>query len=122
VERAVASSTVARGHYALDPDPFGAPFVPNEDPHAPVSAMAGVTVFRGGAFLKSAGPRGTPVIHPQDAVGLHYHSDAVRLTGCCEPSGMYGRNLVCGCGRPVATLVADCLRNRSPHRHRRCRA
>jgi hypothetical protein len=38
IEREIASATVRVGHYAVDGEPFGAPFVPNDDPRAPVPA------------------------------------------------------------------------------------
>ncbi|MER5642859.1 hypothetical protein ABT095_38755 [Kitasatospora sp. NPDC002227] len=90
--------TMARGTYAVDPDPFGAPYVAPTNP-AP-DAPANVRV--------PGGPIGTFVLHPEDATGLLPHPDRVRSTGCCGPDGMSGHNRVCSCGTEVATLVADC--------------
>jgi hypothetical protein len=116
-EGEIASATVPVGHYAIDPVPFGAPFVPNDDPRASVPAMANMSLARDGVFLKSAGPRDTLVLHPEDAAGLRDHPGGGRFIGCCGPSGMYGMNQVCGCGAEVATLVADCLMQYELHIH-----
>jgi hypothetical protein len=47
IEREIASATVRVGHYALDPEPFGALLVPNDDPRAPVPAMANMSRWPG---------------------------------------------------------------------------
>ncbi|MDH6129957.1 hypothetical protein [Kitasatospora sp. GP82] len=115
VDREIAPPTVPRGFYAIDPEPFGAPFVPNDDPQEPVAAMAGMTVHRDGAVLKSAGPKDTVVLHLDDAIGLHHHTERQQWIGCCGPNGMHGPNQVCACGNPVGTLVADCLMQNELH-------
>ncbi|MGK4579578.1 hypothetical protein [Kitasatospora sp. HPMI-4] len=90
--------TMARGTYAVDPEPFGAPYVV---PSAPApDAPANIRV--------PGGPCGTFVLHPEDTTGLLPHPDPRRHVGCCGPDGMSGGNRVCPCGAEVATLVADC--------------
>lgn len=115
MEQQIAPSTVPRGCYAVDPEPFGAPFVPNDDLQEAVAAMANMTVVRDGAFLKSAGPRDTVALHPDDAVALHDSPEREPWIGCCGPSAMYGPNQLCACGNPVGTLVADCLMQNELH-------
>ncbi|MBP2479184.1 hypothetical protein JOF53_008056 [Crossiella equi] len=74
-------STVPRGHYAVEPEPWGAPLVPFEGEGDPGPAHArGPVVIRDNGTLVSAGP-----------------------------DGLYGRNQACACGWLVATLVGDCM-------------
>jgi hypothetical protein len=106
--RGPGPSTVPRGHFAVDPEPFGAPLVPAPDDECP-AALPGLCVVIDDSFVMSAGPRDTVVIHPDDAVSLENHPDGSRVGGCC---GLFPRegqpNLVCACGAEVATLMADC--------------
>ncbi|MEV5764237.1 hypothetical protein AB0L34_06660 [Micromonospora sp. NPDC052213] len=106
-------STMPRGFFAIDPEPFGVPFVPAADQDPPVydlpKAMpGGSTLEIDGVFFVSAGPRNTIVIHPDDAPSLQLHPDFTRRTGCCGLDGERGPNRVCRCGAEVATLMADC--------------
>ncbi|MEY9994541.1 hypothetical protein ABIE67_006573 [Streptomyces sp. V4I8] len=103
-------ASVPRGTYVVDPHPFGAPYVPYEGPEDEYDG-----VVPGGGWksderglLVSAGPRGTYVLHPLDALGLAPHSDVTRLIGCCGPDGTRGVNRVCACGAEVAIVAADC--------------
>ncbi|WP_203691886.1 hypothetical protein [Catellatospora coxensis] len=79
--------------FAVDPDPYGPPFVP----HA-----------TNDHWLISAGPSCTVLINPDDLLVRRAHPDVLRRVGCCGPSGIDGPNLVCGCGAEIATEVADC--------------
>lgn len=91
--------TVPRGSYAIDPDPFGAPYVVPEQP-LPPPAPANCRV--------PGGPQGTLVLHPDDGLDLRPHPEHRRSVGCCGSSGVDGRNLVCRCGGEIGTLVGDC--------------
>ncbi|MFJ8539750.1 hypothetical protein [Streptomyces sp. NPDC093591] len=89
-------------------DPWPGP--PSDGPmgeYAGVSPGGGRKADARGPLL-SAGPRGTYVLHPLDAVGLAPHTDGTRLVGCCGPDGTRGVNHVCGCGTEVAIVAADC--------------
>ncbi|HZF87978.1 hypothetical protein [Streptomyces sp.] len=106
-----APSTVARGTYAVDPEPSGAPFVPHPDPEWCGNAIPGVCVSDpdGPGCLMSAGPRDTLVVHPDDCLGFLGHNPAVSEVACCGTAGREGPNQVCGgCGTPVATLFSEC--------------
>ncbi len=106
----LAPSTVPRGHYAIEPEPWGAPFIQQQDQDNPVQCQP-----RGGfrsdldGFLVSAGTRNTVVIHPDDAPLLQPLPGHANSVGCCGPDGTYGRNRACPCGTAVATLAADCM-------------
>lgn len=97
----------ASGVFAIDPEPWGAPFVVLDDPE-----VVGASQSRCGAwfteegFMQSAGPSDTALLHPDDVANLK----PIRETsdGCCGPIGWSGLNGACGCGAPVATLAADC--------------
>ncbi|MDH6710167.1 hypothetical protein P3T27_006916 [Kitasatospora sp. MAA19] len=90
--------TMARGAYAIDPEPFGAPYV---GPSAPApDAPANIRV--------PGGPRDAFVLHPEDTTGLLPHPNPRRPVGCCGPDGMNGSNRICSCDAEVATLAADC--------------
>jgi len=112
VERGPGPSTVPRGSFAIDPEPFGAPFVLADDQEDPPFAMPTRQSHNGDGWLASAGPRNTMVIHPEDAPLLEHPADFSGCEGCCGPSGDRGLNLVCPCGTRVATLMADCY---GPH-------
>jgi hypothetical protein len=89
-----ARSTVPRGCYAVDPEPWGAPYV----------AAPGSPSQR-----SSAGPRGTFVVHRDDLPGLVPFANGNNQLGCCGPAGADGPNLACACGSRMGTWVADCL-------------
>ncbi|MER5890607.1 hypothetical protein ABT160_42845 [Streptomyces sp. NPDC001941] len=99
-------ATMPRGHYAIEPEPWGAPYVPYEDDEdGRAQRRAGWMADERGS-LKSAGPRNNIVLHPEDAPGLEMLPDT--SMGCCGPAGDRGLNRACPCGKPVATLAADC--------------
>ncbi|MFG2573751.1 hypothetical protein [Streptomyces sp. NPDC048481] len=105
-----APSTVPRGHYAIDPEPWGPPYVVQDDQEDPEPAQSrGPVVCREEGYVISAGARRTPLLHPDDAGGLQPRPDWENSGGCCGPSGNEGLNLACPCGAPVATLAADCF-------------
>lgn len=104
-----ASATMPRGCFAVEPEHWGAPYVPREDPVAIFPGGPCVCDPEGDNFLVSAGPRGTVVLHPGDAPGL----EPVRAlsfddVGCCGLSGRGGMNRRCPCGAPMGTEVSDC--------------
>jgi hypothetical protein len=89
------------GQYAVDPAPFGPPWVPY--PRAPGRV-------RFGRFGRFAGPRNTLVLSPGDARGTRFITDRCTI-GCIGLDGSAGPNLACAsCGAPVATRVDDCDR------------
>ncbi|MEU8989802.1 hypothetical protein AB0C98_25800 [Streptomyces sp. NPDC048558] len=103
-------ASVPRGTYAVDPYPFGAPYVPYEGPAGEYDGVSPGGGWKSDARgpLVSAGSRGTYVLHPLDAVGLDPHADGARLIGCCGPDGTRGVNHVCACGAEVAIVATDC--------------
>ncbi|MFF2729740.1 hypothetical protein ACFVS9_17810 [Streptomyces sp. NPDC058008] len=104
-----APSTVPLGHYAIDPEPWGAPYVVQDDQGSPKPAQSrGFLVCGEEGFVTSAGTRQTVLVHPDDAASLRPLPDWARSRGCCGPSGDKGLNRSCPCGAPVATLAADC--------------
>ncbi len=97
------------GWYAVDPEHFGAPFVPSPDPDAYLHAMPGYSMVIEGVDMVSAGPRDTFVIHPADAPSLQRNPDPDRqAVGCCGRPGTRGNNLICPCGQEVATVMDEC--------------
>ncbi|WP_123820522.1 hypothetical protein [Kitasatospora cineracea] len=110
VETRRAPSTVPRGCYAVDPEPWGPPFVVQADQENPQRAQPrGVLVCTEEGFITSAGGRDTVVVHPEDALGLQPLPGWKNSNGCCGPRGDEGLNRTCPCGAPVATLAADCF-------------
>ncbi|MEU2232391.1 hypothetical protein [Streptomyces vietnamensis] len=110
-ETRLALSAVPRGHYAIDPEPWGAPFAPptgEPRPHHPRRLLMPPEL----TDWASAGPRNTVVVHPDDVQALRLLEQGGPHRGCCGPLGTGGRNLACGCGALVATLAADCM---GPH-------
>lgn len=104
-----ALPTVPQGHYAVESEPWGAPFVPQEDQENPAPCQPrGLLTCIDGSFVISAGTRNTVVLHPDDAPELQPLPDWENSTGCCGPSGTYGLNRACPCGARIATLAADC--------------
>ncbi|MGW8969642.1 hypothetical protein [Streptomyces platensis] len=107
-ETRLAPSAVSRGHYAIDPEPWGAPFVPpagEPRPHNPRQLLMPPEL----TDWTSAGTRNTVVVHPDDVPALRLLDQRGRHRGCCGPLGTGGRNMACGCGALVATLAADCM-------------
>lgn len=104
-----ARSTVPRGHYAVDPEPFGPPYEAQEDQDDPEpSNPRGVELSDERGILRSAGTPNTVVVHPADVPGLHPFSGGSNTIGCCGPAGTDGLNRACSCGAGIATLAADC--------------
>ncbi|MFJ4091808.1 hypothetical protein ACIPYS_09510 [Kitasatospora sp. NPDC089913] len=96
--------TVPSGHFAIEPEPYGAPLVVAEVP-GPVMPRHGTTYNAEGKPLVSRGPRGNIVINPHDAHGLELrHASAA----CCGATPDGGMNQQCVCGTLVATLCSDC--------------
>ncbi|MFI5494534.1 hypothetical protein [Actinoplanes sp. NPDC051859] len=104
-----APSTIPQGHYAIDPEPWGFPYVVQDDQENPKPAQSrSPMVSHEEGFVISAGTRDTVVVHPEDAPGLQPLPDWKNSSGCCGPAGYEGLNRACHCGAPVATLAADC--------------
>ncbi|WP_274917896.1 hypothetical protein [Streptomyces sp. WZ-12] len=108
----LAPSTVPRGHYAIDPEPWGAPFesAGDERPHSVGDRSLMMPAAWGNAV--SAGPKDSAIVHPEDLPILTVTGADRRHWGCCGPLGTGGRNMACTCGTLIATLVADCM---GPH-------
>lgn len=105
-----APSTVPRGHYVFDSEPWGPPYVVQEDQENPKPAHPrGPVVSHGEGFVVSAGTRHTVLVHPDDAADLQPLPSGENSNGCCGPTGGEGLNRACACGVPVATLAADCF-------------
>ncbi|GLX37641.1 hypothetical protein Sros01_37140 [Streptomyces roseochromogenus] len=105
-----APSTVPRGHYAIDPEPWGPPYLVQDDQENPRPVQSrGPIVCREEGFVISAGSRQTVLVHPDEADGLQPLPDRENSNGCCGPTGSEGPNRACPCGAPVATLAADCF-------------
>ncbi|MCW3817382.1 hypothetical protein ONA91_23305 [Micromonospora sp. DR5-3] len=101
-------STVPLGHYAVEPDPWGAPYIPQDDQNPEPCQPRGNLMVIDDAFVISAGPRNTVVIHPDDAPALQPLPNWENSSGCCGPTGQHGPNRACPCGNQLATLAADC--------------
>ncbi|KOG53735.1 hypothetical protein ADK76_26495 [Streptomyces griseoflavus] len=110
----LAPSTVSPGHYAIDPEPWGAPFVaPGPDDRRGGDDDRALLMPPDMTGMISAGPRDTVIVHPDDVPGLRPADGLGKHHGCCGPLGTGGRNMACGaCGTLVATLAADCM---GPH-------
>ncbi|WP_259471942.1 hypothetical protein [Streptomyces shenzhenensis] len=105
-----ARSTVPRGHYAIDPDPWGAPFAlaaaPRRHPHNTGRELLRLDTWA----TVSAGQRDSVVVHPDDILPrLTHFTCGDNWSGCCGPTGAHGPNLACSCGSRLATWAADCL-------------
>ncbi|GHA88214.1 hypothetical protein ACIQRS_03565 [Streptomyces termitum] len=100
-----APSTVPRGHYAIDPDPWARSGRRAPEPDRP----RGPRVHRADGPAAPADPRHTVLLHPDDAPALRPLPGNRNGTGCCGPSGDEGPNRACPCGTPIATPAADCL-------------
>ncbi|UYQ60104.1 hypothetical protein [Streptomyces peucetius] len=108
----LAPSTVPRGSYAIDPEPWGAPFVApgTQAPSALVSRA--LLMPPGMTDMTPAGPRNSVIVHPEDTLNLQLASSLGIHHGCCGPLGTGGPNMTCVCRARVATLAADCM---GPH-------
>lgn len=105
-----APYTVPRGHYAIDPEPWGPPYVVQDNQEDPKPAQSrGPVVCREEGFVISAGSRHTVLVHPDDAASLQPLPSWENSSGCCGPTGDKGLNRAGPCGAPVATLTADCF-------------
>lgn len=107
-----ARSTIPRGHYAIDPEPWGTPFVPAAAPrqHASRTGRELLRLQSGTGPTVSAGQRDSVVVHPDDVLPrLTPFSCNNNWAGCCGPTGAHGPNLACTCGSRLATWAADCL-------------
>lgn len=105
-----APSTVPLGYYAIETEPWGAPYVPAQGQKKPKPAQPrGPVMIIGGTFVISAGVTNSVVVNPDDAPHLRPLTDGANSLGCCGPSGEYGLNRACPCGAPIATLTADCM-------------
>ncbi|MFJ9695449.1 hypothetical protein [Kitasatospora sp. NPDC101183] len=109
--RRQAAPTVPRGHYAVDPEPHGPPFVPAEDQDGFPPAYPGGPCISGpdGEVLVSAGVRGTFVLHPLDAPALLPHpTPPGSPIGCCGAPGDGPPDRACPCGAVVGSEISDC--------------
>ncbi|MGP3769499.1 hypothetical protein ACTWJ8_01590 [Streptomyces sp. SDT5-1] len=113
-ETRLAPSTVPMGRYAIDPKPWGAPFVrPSAHVLEPDTSQNRALLMPPGLTgAVSTGPRNSVIVHPKDVPSLRLADGLGIHSGCCGPLGTGGRNMACGCGTLVATLAADCL---GPH-------
>ncbi|MFC9795436.1 hypothetical protein [Streptomyces sp. NPDC057695] len=108
-ETRLAPSTVPRGCYAVDPEPWGAPFRAAEPVTTGVRASRALLMPPDLTGMVSAGPKDSVIVHPQDAPTLRLSGSLGVHHGCCGPLGTGGRNMSCACGARVATLAADCM-------------
>jgi hypothetical protein len=105
----LAPSTAPRGHYAIELELWGAPYVPHPDQEVGGPCQPrGFWKLDANGVMVSAGSRNNIVVHPEDAPNLQPLPDGENGGGCCGPSGDTGRNRACSCGARVATLAADC--------------
>ncbi|MFE5681208.1 hypothetical protein ACFQ7B_39420 [Streptomyces erythrochromogenes] len=104
-----APATMPHGHYAIETEPWGAPYVPHPDQgYGGPTQPRGLSLSDAGVAMTSAGPRHNIVIHPEGAPDLRPLPNGENGVGCCGPSGGGGLNRACPCGARVATLAADC--------------
>ncbi|MFI0351095.1 hypothetical protein [Actinomadura sp. 9N407] len=89
-----APQLIPRGRFAIDPEPFGPPFVP---------------VPESDRLITSNGPRRTIVVNVDDLIALAPHPKREHMGGCCGFDPHYGPNLICeACGQEIATEANDC--------------
>lgn len=103
------SSTVPRGRWGVEPEPWGAPYVPHPDQENGRTQPRGPLTIVQNVLMASAGPRGDIVVHPEDVPSLQPLPGNENGNGCCGPAGNQGRNRMCACGSRLATLAADCM-------------
>lgn len=108
----LAPSTVPRGSYAIDPEPWGAPFVVTDIQSVVTGGNRALPMPPDLTGTVSAGPRDSVIVHPEDVPGLRLTGCLGIHQGCCGPLGTGGRNMTCVCGALLATLAADCM---GPH-------
>lgn len=108
----LAPSTVPRGSYAIDSEPWGAPFVAPDAQTADVRGSRALLMPPDMTGMVPAGPRNSVIVHPEDVPSLQLTGSLGIHHGCCGPLGTGGRNMTCMCGARVATLAADCM---GPH-------
>lgn len=108
--RRLAPPTMARGTYAVDPEPHGTPFVPADDQDACPPAYPGGPCISDehGVVVVSAGPRNTFVLHPDDAPMLVTHVAPDATSGCCGAPGDGPPDCACPCGAVVGREISDC--------------
>ncbi|MEZ0096376.1 hypothetical protein ABH925_007583 [Streptacidiphilus sp. EB129] len=106
-----ARSTVPRGRYAIDSDPWGAPFVAATCAPRPPAPRTGRALLRTGTGnTVSGGWRDSVVVHPDDVLPrLEPFTLGDNWLGCCGPTGAHGPNLACVCGSRLAAWAADCI-------------
>lgn len=102
-----APATMNEGFYALEPEPWGAPFLPTDECVAVFPGGPAVGDPDGDGFLTSAGPRDTIVLHPNDAPDLLPDLEGDHV-GCCGLHGQGGLNRLCPCGATVGTEISEC--------------
>ncbi|GAA3478485.1 hypothetical protein GCM10018966_030150 [Streptomyces yanii] len=102
-----APSTLPPGFFALEPEPWGSPFVPSDECRKAFAGGPCIGDPDGDGFLVSARPRNTVVLHPDDAPGLQRHPGSGHV-GCCGCHGRSGMNRVCPCGAAVGTEISEC--------------
>ncbi|MBA9004237.1 hypothetical protein [Thermomonospora cellulosilytica] len=79
-----APSTVPRGYYAIDTEPWGAPYVPQQDQEDPEPAQPrSPFMIMDDAFVISAGMTNSVVVHPDDVPDLQPLPDWANSAGCC---------------------------------------
>ncbi|MEV5410391.1 hypothetical protein AB0K60_16320 [Thermopolyspora sp. NPDC052614] len=93
------------GTYAVDPQPFGPPWLRWEEIGSEEAEARGVYAP---VYSLSYGPSGAVAVAPGDIRGTVVIPE--RCDGlCCGLDGRDGPNLACArCGRAVATLIDDC--------------
>jgi hypothetical protein len=105
-----ARSTIPLGYYAIDREPWGAPFVAAGAPRRSARGTGREVLRIGAGGTVSAGPRDSIVVHPDDVLPrLKPFTSGDNWVGCCGPTGAHGPNLACACGSRLATWAADCM-------------
>ncbi|SEL52596.1 hypothetical protein [Streptacidiphilus jiangxiensis] len=105
-----ARSTVPRGYFAIDREPWGAPFIAVGTSNRPARGTGRELLRTGTGGTVSAGRRDSIVVHPDDVLPrLEPFTSGDNWAGCCGPTGAHGPNLACGCGSRLATWAADCI-------------
>ena len=113
-----ALSTVPRGQFGVEPEPWGAPYVPHPDQdNGGAPQRRSWRLIIEDVLMVSAGPRNNIVIHPDDGPTLTPLPQGENSSGCCGPCAIEGLNRACHCGAQVATLIADCYTAYELHLH-----
>ncbi len=104
-EHALLGVLMAPGTYAVDPEPYGPPWVTWAEAGPAQAESRGLYAP---VYALSYGSQGTIVLAPGDVLGTVLIPD--RLDGYCYGTdGRDGPNVACArCGRPVATRIDDC--------------